>query len=83
MKEMGLKKKILRNNTSTSLFGFLNKQQRDLSTLFARVAVVEKENQNLKERNHCLKGAKEIIQAMHSQVLKNYQTINSIYTRKI
>lgn len=44
MKEIGLEKKILGNDAGASLFGFLNEQRKDLSTLAARVAVVEKDN---------------------------------------
>lgn len=44
IKQIGLEKKILRNDAGASLFGFLNEQRKDLSTLAARVAVMEKDN---------------------------------------
>lgn len=73
MKEIGLEKKILGNDAGASLFGFLNEQRKDLSTLAARVAVVEKDNQELKEENHRLEGAKAIAQAVRSRVLENFK----------
>ena len=73
MKDIGLEKTILGNDAGASLFVFLNEQRKDLSTLAARVAVVEKDNQNLKEENHRLEGAKAIAQAVRSRVLENYK----------
>ena len=69
MKEIGLEKKILGNDAGASLFGFLNELRKDLSTLAARVAIVEKDTQRLKGENHCLEGAKAIAQAVRSRVL--------------
>lgn len=72
-KEKGLEKKILGNNAGASIFEFLNEQQKALSTLATRVTVVEKDNQELKEENHCLEGSKAIVQAMRSRVLENFK----------
>lgn len=73
-KEIGLEKKILGNNAGASIFEFfLNEQRKDLSTLAARVAVVEKDNQELKEEKHRLEGSKAIAQAVRSQVLENFK----------
>lgn len=77
MKEIGQEKKTLGNDAGASLLGFLNEQPKDLSTLAARVAVVEKDNQDLKEENHRLEGAKAVAQAMRSRK-KNRNLIDKI-----
>lgn len=59
-KEIGLEKKILGNNAGASIFELLNEQRKDLSPLAARVAVVEKDNQELQEKNYHLEGCKAI-----------------------
>lgn len=45
-----------------------------------RVTLVEKDNQELKEENHRLEGAKKIAQAVRSRVLENYKKHHSIFT---
>lgn len=54
IKDIGLDKKIIGNDAGASIFGFLNEQRNELSNLAARVAMVEKDNQELKEENHRL-----------------------------
>lgn len=69
-----LREKILGDNAGASIFGFLNEQRNELSTLAARVAVVEKDYQELKEENHRLDGAKDIRE--FSKIIKSIISID-------